>query len=125
MENNMLSLFFRSPFSTLFDESVLNFNSGMNYTVDNNNLTVTVDLPGVDEKDIKVEISEDGTVFVKGEKVTKTSSYSVSKKLTLPTGFDTNSAKAELKNGVLTLSLVSKSLPPTSHLKQIPVTTSK
>lgn len=121
----MLSLFFRIPFSTLFDESVLNFNSGMNYTVDNNNLTVTVDLPGVDEKDIKVEISEDGTVFVKGEKVTKTSSYSVSKKLTLPTGFDTSSAKAELKNGVLTLSLVSKSLPPTSHLKQIPVTTSK
>jgi len=121
----MLPLFFKNAFSTLFDESVFNFNTGMNYNLDkDNNLFVTVDLPGVDEKDVKVEISADGMLSVKGEKVTKTSSYHISKKLVLPTGFDTESAKAELKNGVLTLSLVRKALPPATEVKQIPVTTS-
>lgn len=122
----MLSLFFRNPFSTLFDESFFNLNTDISYNFDkDNNLFVTVDLLGVDEKDVKVEVSADGMLSVKGEKVTKTSSYRVSKTLVLPTGFDTESAKAELKNGVLTLSLVSKSLPPTTKIKQIPVSTIK
>jgi HSP20 family protein len=72
-------------------------------------LDVTIDLPGIDEKDINVEITPDNFLKIKGERKTKISTYSVSRSFYVPKHYDTANILADLKNGVLTLTLPSKS----------------
>lgn len=89
-------------------------------------LTVTVELPGVEEVDINVEVSPKGfVVTVKGQKNTKTSSYSVVKSFLVADHYDANLVKAELKNGIVTLTVPGKALPPAKEVKKIPVTIKK
>lgn len=88
-------------------------------------LTVTVELPGVEEADVNVEVSPKGFVTVKGQKSTKTSSYSVVKSFLVADDYDANLVKAELKNGVVTLTVPGKPLPPAKEVKKIPVTVKK
>jgi HSP20 family protein len=79
-------------------------------------LKIEADLPGVDQKDVDVMIS-DNILTIKGEKKTETEekkkdfhlverSYgSFSRSLALPFAVDPNQAKATFKNGVLSISL--------------------
>jgi HSP20 family protein len=79
-------------------------------------LKIEADLPGVDEKDLDLVIS-DNILTIKGEKKTETEekkkdfhlverSYgSFSRSLALPFAVDPNQAKATFKNGVLSISL--------------------
>jgi HSP20 family protein len=79
-------------------------------------LKIDVDLPGVEEKDVDVAIS-DNVLTIKGEKkaekeekkkdfhLVERSYGSFSRSLTLPFAVDPNQAKATFKNGVLSISL--------------------
>jgi HSP20 family protein len=79
-------------------------------------LRIDADLPGVEEKDVDVMIS-DNVLTIKGEKkaekeekkkdfhVVERSYGSFSRSLTLPFAADPSKAKATFKNGVLSISL--------------------
>lgn len=92
---------------------------------------VTVEVPGVNEKDIKLEISN-GTLTISGEKKLKNeqkdknfyrveSSYgSFQRVLSLPEDVNVDDIGAEFKNGVLTLTMPRKALPK-SDVKRIEI----
>lgn len=79
-------------------------------------IKIEAELPGIDEKDVEVVIS-DNVLTVKGEKkadkeekkkdyhLVERSSGSFSRSLTLPFAADPAKAKASFKNGVLTISM--------------------
>jgi len=84
--------------------------------------TVTVEIPGVDEKDVKLEIAND-TLTIRGEKKhekeEKDKSYyrversygSFQRVLSLPEDANQEGVKATFKKGVLTISMPRKVLP--------------
>lgn len=77
---------------------------------------VTVELPGLDEKDIEVNLSDEA-VTIKGEKklerkdekkgyyISERSYGSVYRSIPLPAGVDADKAEASFRNGVLTVRL--------------------
>ncbi len=85
--------------------------------------TITVELPGVDEGDIELS-AHDGLVTLKGEKKTEREEKgetwffserqygSFSRTFRLPPDADEDQVKADLKNGVLTISVPKKSAEP-------------
>lgn len=83
-------------------------------------LSVSIDIPGIKEEDITIEV-QDNVVSIKGERKTATSSYTISKSLSIPEGYSSDDIKAELTNGVLTLGLAAKQLPQ-KEIKKIPIT---
>ena len=96
-----------------------------------NAYTVTVEIPGVDENDIKLEIVND-TLNIQGEKKQETKeegknfyrverSYgSFRRVLSLPEDADQNGVSATFKKGVLTVTMPRKALPQ-AGVKQIAV----
>jgi len=95
--------------------------------------TVTVEIPGVDEKDVKLEIAND-TLTISGEKKQETEekeknyyrlerSYgSFQRVLSLPEDIDQDGVKASFKRGVLTVTMPRKALPK-SDVRQITINT--
>lgn len=83
-------------------------------------LAVSIDVPGIKQEDITIEIA-DNMVQIKGERKTATSSYAVSKALTIPEGYSSDDVSAELIDGVLTITLAAKQLPQ-KEVKKIPIT---
>ena len=81
-----------------------------------NGVEVTVELPGMEEKDIEVTLTDDA-VTIRGEKkverkeekkgyyVSERSYGSVYRSIPLPAGVDADKAEASFRNGVLTVSL--------------------
>jgi HSP20 family protein len=79
-------------------------------------IEVSVELPGMDEKDIEVSMSDD-VLTIRGEKKTeiekKEKGYYLSERsfgsfyrtIPLPAGVDTGKAEAQFKKGVLTITL--------------------
>jgi HSP20 family molecular chaperone IbpA len=109
----------RSYFDRLFEdtfESMVNdlfpHHLGMEYhrNTEDGTLNISVDIPGIQEADINIELV-DNTITIKGERKTPSSSYTVQKSLSIPEGYDQEDIKAELKNGVLILTLIGKSSP--------------
>jgi len=84
--------------------------------------SVSVDIPGIKEQDVSLSL-ENNIVTVKGERKTANSSYQVNKSFTLPEDCDPDTLKAELKDGVLTVSLEAKQLPEAKEPKKIPIKT--
>ena len=88
--------------------------------------TVTVEIPGVEEKDVKLELSNDGTLAIRGEKKQESAhkdkdfhrverSYgSFLRTLSLPEDVNQDAIDAKFKNGVLTISMPRKALPQAS-----------
>jgi len=84
-----------------------------------NNLIITVDLPGVEKKDIQLKVTEN-TIEIKAERSHKEEQkkkgyYKLERSyggfyraLTLPCKIKPEKAKAELKNGVLKITLPKK-----------------
>ncbi|MCS6960907.1 MAG: Hsp20/alpha crystallin family protein [Deltaproteobacteria bacterium] len=83
-----------------------------------NEYTIRVDLPGVNEKDLKVELRDDNILHISAERrVEQETSPSSSihfseiaygaytRTFTLPNDADAKNINAELKNGVLTISI--------------------
>jgi HSP20 family protein len=95
---------------------------------------VTVELPGLDEKDIDVSIS-DGAVTVKGEKkverkeekrgyyISERSYGSVFRSIPLPAGVDPDKAEATFRNGVLTV-LLPQTAEAKAQVRKVEVRTS-
>jgi len=95
--------------------------------------TISVELPGVDENDVKLEVMDD-TLTIRGEKrqekEEKERNYyriersygSFQRMLSLPEDADQENIKAVFKKGVLTVTLPRKALPK-SEARQIPVST--
>ncbi|WP_053227980.1 Hsp20/alpha crystallin family protein [Spirochaeta cellobiosiphila] len=81
---------------------------------------IIADLPGIDQKDINLEIKDDRLSFSTIKKVEKEekeeesylirerSEASYSRTFQLPKGIDHDRIKAELKNGVLTITIPKK-----------------
>jgi HSP20 family protein len=90
--------------------------------------TISVEIPGVEEKDLNLDLS-DGTLRIRGEKrqekEDKESSYyrmersygSFQRVISLPEDVDEDGIKAHYANGVLTVKLPRKSLPKTESRK--------
>ena len=91
--------------------------------------TVSVELPGLDEKDVKVQV-EDDVLTISGEKKVERAddkthyserSYgSFTRAFTLPSDADRNDISANFANGVLTLR-IGKSAPGPERARQIEV----
>jgi len=91
--------------------------------------TVNIELPGLDEKDIKVQV-EDDVLTVAGEKkierteekmhYTERSYGSFTRAFTLPADADTNAIAARFAKGVLTLE-IGKTATPSAKVKQVDV----
>ncbi len=96
-----------------------------------NELEISVELPGIDQKDIDVSLT-DTALTIKGEKKSERSEnskgYHLSERsygsfyrsIPLPSGVDTEKADAKFKNGVLTVTLP-KTEEARSRLKKIAV----
>ncbi|MDL1968512.1 MAG: Hsp20/alpha crystallin family protein [Deltaproteobacteria bacterium] len=93
--------------------------------------TITVEIPGVDEKDVKVDIADD-TMTIRGEKKQEKEenaknyyrierSYgSFQRVLSLPEDADQNAVTAKFKKGVLTVTIPRKAVSE-SDVKRIEV----
>lgn len=93
--------------------------------------SITIEVPGVDEKDVKVEIANN-TMTIRGEKKQekeekKKDYYRVERSygsfqrvLSLPEDANQDDIKATFKNGVLTIKMPRKALPK-SDVKQIEI----
>jgi HSP20 family protein len=102
--------------SGLFERDFL---PSIDISEDENEIGVRCDLPGVDKKDIDISFSGN-SLIIKGEKKggeeKKDSRYyrkeswsgSFQRNITLPDGVDADKARAELKNGVLSVRLPKK-----------------
>ncbi len=106
--------FFRTDFVTAFDETPWSFNIDLEET--DKSIVVKADLPGMEEKDIKVELS-DNILTISGsrseKREEKNKNYhrierfegSFCRSIELPREVDASKAKAEYKKGVLTVEL--------------------
>lgn len=116
--NRMFDDFFRGfdiePFGHFADEGV--FMPHMNISEDEKEITVTAELPGIDNKDLDISVTKD-ILTIKGEKKTETedkkknyhrierSFGSFSRTIALPEGVDESKVAAELKKGVLKITI--------------------
>ncbi len=104
----------------------------LNIAEKKNAYTITVDVPGVEEKDIELTV-QDGTLTIRGEKQTEKEdqdnqyhrverSYgSFQRVLSLPSDAEEDKIEAKFKNGVLTIT-VTKNTTMTSSGRKIAIT---
>lgn len=103
----------------------------LNIAENKNAYTITVDVPGVEEKDIELTVQE-GTLIIRGEKQTEKEdenkqyhrverSYgSFQRVLSLPSDAEEDKIEAKFKNGVLTIR-VAKNTTMTSSGRKIAI----
>ena len=107
--------------------------AGLELSETEDEIRIRAELPGMDEKDITVELEENMLVISgerKQEKETTKRNYHVSemsyggyhRSIPLPAGIDRDKARARFKRGVLTLTLP-KSDQDLAPRKRIPVST--
>lgn len=101
-------------------------------STDGQDYTISVELPGVEEKDISVEAHE-GVVSIKGEKKTEREEKgetwffserqygSFSRSFRLPPDADEDKVAADLKNGVLTIRVPKRKEPEAKGAKKVQI----
>ncbi|MDD4871977.1 MAG: Hsp20/alpha crystallin family protein [Kiritimatiellae bacterium] len=118
--NNLFDNFFRgfelAPFEGLKGPAVASFNPNINVSETEKEVHISAELPGMDEKDISVEVDKD-TLTIKGEKKEEheekgknwhrvEQSYgSFHRTILLPAKVDINKAKAKFKKGILSVTI--------------------
>jgi HSP20 family molecular chaperone IbpA len=106
----MLSYKLYKPFETakLFDHIFSDFGAGSlgieSKVNEDGSASFAMDLPGVKQEDLSVEITDD-VIYIKAERKTKTSSYAVNKNFSVPEKYDSSTLSASLEDGVLTLTV--------------------
>lgn len=97
-------------------------------------IKVSVDLPGLEQKDIEVLLGDDNLLTIKGERRAETQgqllSYRISERafgsfsrsIELPDGIDADAVSAAFKNGVLTIT-IPKTQEAVKNAKRIAVKT--
>lgn len=121
---NYFDRLFEDTFATMTQDLIGNQWSSIGIEQKKNedgSLAISIDVPGIKEENISIE-TIDNMVHIKGERKTATSSYVISKSLTIPEGYSSDEIKAELVDGVLTLNLAAKQLPQ-KEIKKIPIST--
>ena len=125
-----LNRLFHESFSGGRDESLAtsSFAPAVDVYEDEHNVTLKIEVPGIDEKDIDVRV-ENNTLTVHGErkfeKEEKEENYrrverqygSFSRTFTLPNTVDTESVTADYKKGVLKIQLAKKSEAKPKQIK--------
>lgn len=100
---------FEDSFNSAFQDLSC-YSSGIeSKKLENGNLLISIDVPGIQESDLSIEISSD-ILTINGKRKTETSSYSLHKSLSIPKGYNTDNIIAELKDGVLTIKMDQVSL---------------
>ncbi|MBN1151038.1 Hsp20/alpha crystallin family protein [candidate division WOR-3 bacterium] len=140
-ENETSLISFQREMNRLFDDFFSGFESfpsmrsqdffpTINLKEDNANFTVTAELPGMDEKDIEITISEN-TLQISGEKKDETQSekanyHYIERKsgyfkrvIGLPADVQSDRAEAFFKNGVLEIKLPKSEKP--ENIKKIAI----
>lgn len=125
-------LFGRSPFSQTPIAAELSFYApAIDIAEKKDAFEITAEVPGMEEKDIEVKLSNGG-IFIKGEKKSdreeKDKNYYLSERsygsfdryFTLPAGVDAERISASFKNGILTVTLP-KTPEAQKHEKTVPV----
>jgi HSP20 family protein len=117
---------FWHDFEQSFENRFSNF--GSSASVEKDKITLTYDVPGLSSKDVTVMVENSHTLLIKGEKKEKVdekekgkevhyrSARSFHKSMTLPKDAEFAKISAEVKDGVLTVIIPRKPLPPeTTH----------
>jgi HSP20 family protein len=133
--NRLFENFFEAPWSLrpfeAFESSLNNFMPSLDMSETGQDIKVTVDLPGLDEKDIQLSL-DDGVLTISGEKQSekqeKRDNYhrlersygSFSRQVILPVDVDEDAVSAVFKNGVLNITLP-KQQEVLSQSKRIPI----
>jgi len=118
---------YKDPFERLFDglfEPLSHYGAEQKLNSDGS-LILSLDLPGIKEQDLSVELSPDNLLTIKGERKTSTSSYSVHKSFTIGDQYEPETLRAELKDGVLSIEIQPKKLSPAKESKKIPILSGK
>lgn len=98
----------------IFSNSMLNrtFNLDHEYeTNENGSLSIFIEIPGIKESNLKISVSGN-KIAIEGKKETKSTNKIVSHSLTIPIGYSSDNIKAELADGVLTLTLQKNDVKP-------------
>lgn len=106
--------FFEDVFDRLNSEAISLYQkklSSLTYLEDDGSFCYTLDLPGVKQENLTVEVLNK-VISVKAERKTKVSSYSATETMSVPDNFDTSKLSAELSDGVLTIKV-----PPADNKK--------
>src|ERR1700743_2892111 len=94
--------FFDDFINLCFDAFIPGF--GINSQEDENgNLSIHIDVPGMSDKDLTVEL-KDNVISIKGERKNKGNYYSLNKSFSINEKYNQETLKAEIKDGVLSLS---------------------
>jgi HSP20 family protein len=133
-----LTNYFTRPLTTLFDEFLdeapakRDFNPKANVTEDKDAYHIDIELPGVDKKDVSIEV-KDNMLTVKGERKLEEkkneggyyrfeSSYGKFERSWVVDEINTDKIKAEEKNGILKIELPKKEeVLKRNEVKQITV----
>jgi len=116
--DGMFSRVFNDSFTPSFMNQASSFTSKCNIEEKKDHYLVEVEIPGVDPKDIHIEL-EENTMTIKGERKRETSTEDQDKKMhviehsygsfyrsfTLPNNVDPDAIRAENKNGILFIEL--------------------
>lgn len=86
--------------------------------------TITIDVPGVKEEDLTIELNSDNYLIIKGERKTANSSFSIRESIYLSSGINAEDIKADLKDGVLTV-IFKEKMPEKKKTKLIPLHSNK
>ena len=131
--NNLFDNFWRDRnfSSEIFEKELTKFQPNINIAENDNNYVVSAELPGMDEKNIELEL-KGNTLILKGEKKEE---YEEKKKgnvyserrygsffrqIPLPDEVEIEKVEAKFKNGVLNIELPKTEKAKTSH-KQIEI----
>ncbi len=118
--------FFRTPLPGLgFGRSAMSWPS-LEVQETDKEFRVTAEVPGLDEKDVEL-LLEDGVLTLRGEKKSETEERGYSerfygrfeRRIALPAGVDEEKAKADFRDGVLTVTLPRN--PDAERGRRIPI----
>lgn len=109
------------------------FRPNVDIASNDNSYVITVEVPGMDEQDIRLNVSEDGMLTITGEKrldniedrkdvVATECSYGVFQRtLSLPEDVDSKNIEAQFRNGVLTITCPRKPEQQKLQKREIPI----
>ena len=98
----------RYPFFDRFDDREATRSFPINIYEDKNDYYVTAEVPGINKKDIKIEL-ENAVLTISGERKVKKgdneSSLTFSRSVTVGDGINSGKVSAKLEDGILTVTL--------------------
>jgi HSP20 family molecular chaperone IbpA len=116
---NYLDRLFYDSFDTMVNDLFKPINMGIEYQKTTNGVKILVDVPGIKEENLTVELSKDNILTIKGVRKTSNSEYNLNKSFSIR-GYDPDTLSAELADGVLSLTL--KTAAKTDLIKKIEIT---